>query len=764
MGTSSSTLDVGKALHSLLEDSVIDNKVFSLLLETSLSNMELERGVPLSDLRTMRHFYTRNFAMLLFKCIEVIANIVATRHESKEITPVMAQGLQNAIRLLRRMLPIAMESGDTLSSEELEDSDEKTSLIQQPTERQEEEVKEEYENTSTERVKERKVRTHFTSTFVQSFFVENLACDDNTPLQPLPQLPLADPNMPMAKFLGRLLVDCCFIRGLTLPNGSSPARPSKTHPFVDESLLWYTGVGGGSTTMGVNATTHTLRHELLFTLTVFLSYPLHSSIGVRDTIFTEPLLNANDTPLFPTLIASALNALLSYVPFGLLPYSSHWVGPEELVVQMSAHFLCVVICYPGAPLRDDTQNPHTSLTNETSDNREAKENVSNEKNKEESKEPDVLARSQVIHSGRELIRAITTEEARYIVVRLQPIIGLKLYSNRTYLPESQRSFTMQNEFMMLLWRLIDLSPECFSAFGRETEVLGYILPLVDYAINARRNPQYFPHLQLVLFVLLRLSEVRTFCVQCNTPFREYIPFEFDSFVGSYNDLIIIMLCSFMLTNNEMIRPLHATCSAVISNLAPFVTTISLLASSKLSHVFASVATRCLAYEAQSTTTNTANPVNTTDAIIDQMVMLNIVESVASILEYHESGATPLIAAFIERKSLVTAVSDVFLTSERDHFLIPPTSTFLIATISAAIAAAETIVERAQAAREDPVAAIRNTTLVGALPTPHRIVVKRLNSTWQMEQWAIATNWSSLYSHTAPGTFGDKYSIKMLRFA
>ncbi|ORC88765.1 putative protein HID1 isoform 1 [Trypanosoma theileri] len=755
MGTSSSTLDVGKALHSLLEDDVIDNKVFSLLLETSLSNTELERGVPFSDLRTMRHFYTKNFAMLLFKCIEVIANVVAIHQESKEITSVMAERLQNAIRLLRRILPIAMESGNTVSTEELEDSDKKTVPIQQPEENKEEE-------TSTDRVKKRKVRTRFTSTFVHSFFVENLACDDNTPLQVLPQLPLANPNMPIAKILGRLLVDCCFIRGLTLPTESTTTRPSKTHPFVDESLLWYTGVGGGSTTMSVNATSHTLRYELLFTLTVFLSYPLHFTSGERDTIFTEPLINVNDTPLLPTLVASALNALLSYVPFGLLPYSSHWVGPEELVVQMSARFLCVVICYPGAPLRDDSQNSHTFLTNETSDNREEKKKIVNEENNEVRKESDVLPRIQVVHSGRELIHSITAEEARDIVVRLQPIISLKLYSNRTYFPESQRSFTVQNEFMMLLWRLIDLSPECVLAFGQEKEVLGYILPLVDYAIDARRNPQYFPHLQLVLFVLLRLSGARTFCLQCNTTFREYIPFEFDSFVGSYNDLIIIMLCSFLLMNHEMIRPLHATCSAIISNLAPFVTTISPITSSKLSDVFTSVATRCLAYEVQSTVIE--NPVNTADVITDQVVMLNIVEAVASILQYHELAAKPLLASFMERKSLVTAVSDVFLTSKHDHFRIPLSSPFLITTISAAITAVEATIKKVQTTEEDLVAAIDSITLVGALPTPHRIVVKRLNSTWQIERWAIETNWSSLYSYTAPGTFGDKYSIKMLRFA
>ncbi|KAF8297052.1 putative High-temperature-induced dauer-formation protein [Trypanosoma cruzi] len=754
MGTSSSTLELGKAIRSLLVDTPVDDGIFNLLLNTALSKSELERALPFSTLRMMRHYYTRNFALLLFKCIEVVSQIRNASLESASDVQSASQGLQNALCLMRRIIPIAMEGGDTPCAAE-EPVKRGAPPSNPPVEGA---------NLPAGEANDEKKRTLFTATFVRSFFEENLACNDAQPEQMLPFLP--GQNTTLSKFVGRLLVDCCFIRGLTLAASSLPAKESESHPCVDESLLWYPGVGGkqveGSSTQPMNGTMHALRQELLYTLTALLSYPLFSPPGTRDTLFSEPLLNVDENPLLPTLVASTLNAILSYIPFGSIPYTSHWVGPEEMVVLMSSRFLSALICYPGALLDGSTQTRHTK-SSEGNDKNEPKENVE-AKDREDGTTTEQLNSPplRIVHSARDLISAITPEEAKYIIERLKNTIGLKVYSNRTVLPDSQRCFITQDEFMMLLWRLIELSPECQLAFAQQPAALNYIVPFVDYALNAKRDPKYFPHLQLVLFLLLRLSETRAFCLQCNALFHERIPFEFDSFVGTYNDLLIIMLCSFILLRHELIRPLHVTCSAIISNIAPFMIKISPVTSEKLGLVFTSVSTRYLAYKALFA----SNEVILDDAEVkaDQVVLLNIVEAVAGVLQYHEGAAATLLAAFIKHKSLVGEVSDIFLAEGSNAFLVRLTSPFLIGTVRDAITAVEGAVAAAEEAGiMDTVSVICKTSLVGALPTPHRIIVRRLYSNSSMEQWAMATTWSSLYMHTPPGTFGGSKSIKMLRF-
>ncbi|KEG10052.1 putative protein HID1 isoform 1 [Trypanosoma grayi] len=748
MGTSSSTLDVGRALRSMLTETTIHDDAFALLLGTELSNSELERAVPLTVLRSMRHCYTRNFAQLLFKCIEVVAKVLTTdfKRDERNISA-EAQKLQNALRLMRRMLPIAMESGNTPCDEESPDTADTVSLTQSPD-----------VGSANGEAPTRRSRTQFTKTFVQSFFVENLACDDERPEHRLPTLP--GQELPLGKFMGCVLIDCCFIRGLTLDKNAAPTDLSPSHPYVDQSLLWYPGVGGEQTTE-VNSTMHTIRYEILYTLVALLAYPLFLPPGSRDTIFTEPLLSVDTVPLLPTLVASSLNTILSYNPFGSLPYTSHWVGAKELVTQMSARFLGAILCYPGAPL---DEAPPTSVAGVPAGNETnaLSSNAATGKNGEAVGRTATSSRVQVVHSARELIHKITAEEARCIVVRFQPIIGLKLYANRTYLPDSQRCFLTQDEFMMVLWRLIELSPECLAAFGREPAVLGYLLPLVDYALNARRDPHFFPHLELVLFIFMRLTGNRPFCLQCNAPFRESIPFEFDAFKGSYADLIIIMMCSFLLMRDDLIRPFHVTCSAIITNIAPFLKSVSLTVSKKLSIVFASVATKCLAYKSSLQTTLV--PVDDDQVVADHIVMCSIVEAIASVLQYQEAGAAPLLTVFVERKSLVNELAAVFAAEGPGAIHTGLPSPFLIETLRAAIATVEGVVANAAATGKDPLSTIHSTTLVGALPTPHPIVVKRLHSTWQMEQWAMRTNWSSLYMHSPPGAFGESKSIKMLRFA
>ncbi|AAZ13450.1 High-temperature-induced dauer-formation protein, putative [Trypanosoma equiperdum] len=747
MGTSGSTIDVARALRTMTSDVPISDGVLQLLLDTPLSHEELQRALPFHTLRTMRHCYTRNFALLLLKCVEVLANTAASCRSSNSKGQVVGvQPFLNALRVMRRILPIAMEDGGTPCEEVDGSSAEVTGSSDNSKADGGDAVP---MQASSKALRDKRKRTAFTEMFVQSFFARGCVCNDEQPEETFPPLP--GQSEPLGKFLVRLLLDCCFLEGLGAGVGTTPTETSGcTHS--DVSLLWYSGVAGqrvAAESKAVTATTHAVRHELLGTLTVLLSYPLLLPPNTPDVFFTEVLLSPENASLLKPLVASTLNALLSYVPYGLLPYTSYWVGEEEDVVLMSARFLSSVICYPSAPVG----NTGASCECDQLEDGSAASGVA------------------VSQGARDFFRCLTREEATHIVHNLQNIVGLRLYAKRTYLPDSQRRFAASNESMMLLWRLIDLSPACSQAFGCEQVTLKYILPLVDYALDARRSPRLSSRLQLVLFILMRLTGSSSFCLQCNTPFRESIPFSFDTFVGTYNDLIVITLCYFLLMPHHSIRLLSPMCSAVISNMAPFVTTVSPVTAEKLSLVFTSVATRCLAYESVLSASSAA--VENNVVVADEVTMVNVVETVCDVVQRRATGAAGLLSAFVPKRGLIENVAEVFGTrpnAEKEdgqqqhpsfHFTL--TSPFMVNTLLAAVATANEAAHRAECEGGDRLAAIQGTVLEDHTPRCQRTAVKRLDPSWDMEIWSFVNHWYSMYQYSAPGSYGDSKSIKMLRF-
>nr|CCC92450.1 conserved hypothetical protein [Trypanosoma congolense IL3000] len=720
MGTSSSTLDVGRILFGMASSTQVTDEDVRVLLSTSLSDEDLQNAFPFPMLRVIRHYYTNNFALLLFRCIEVVAKAVASCSDSANRSYVDVHTFLNALRVMRRILPVAMEGGDTpcgciggISGSSIDCTACETPFL--PL------FWESYPGGH---------RTTFTKTFVQSFFIDGYACSDVHPDERLPVLPGQD--SPLGKFLTRLLLECCFIRGLGLEAFDDPVK-SNGDASQDALCLWYSGVGGKGAIVSVGAVreiTHVIRYELLATMTVLLSYPLFLPLGTPDIIFTEPVLCPANASLLIALVASTINAIISYVPYGILPYTSHWVGKEEGVVCMGACFLSSVISYASASLSE-------SQCNSESTNLEVTE---------------IGLHTKMGDSVINFIRTLSMEDATCIIRGLWPIIGLKLYGKQTCLPDSQRCFTTQSEFVMLLWRLIDLSPECLQAFGREAATLKYLLPLVDYALNAVRSPQYAPHLQLVLFILMRASELGNFCLLCNTPFLETIPFNFDAFVGSYNDLIILAMCSFMLMPHKFIRPHNAMCSAVISNVVPLMTTMSCATAERLCTVFSSVAARCVTYEKVRLALPAA--AETPAVINDQAAMVNVVEAVVSAMKRRPSGVDELVGAFALQKGLIDDVAAVFgsavMKGKEEHvtFRTPLSSPFMIEALLGAV----------ERNTEDGLAAVA----VDALGSD--VNVRRVNFSKETDRWAFVTHWYSMCMSFPPGTFGDKKSIRALRFS
>ncbi|CAD2219852.1 hypothetical protein AGDE_06367 [Angomonas deanei] len=603
----------------------------------------------------------------------------------------------------------------------------------------------------------------------------------------------------------RSLVECCFIPGLTLSATVFPKdpEPSITLPNVDTRLLWQYGVSSPDPLtkrrLAATAKECLYRKLVLKTIQICLSSQLYHTSDFRDTIFMESLINGKKVPLMATLAVSMLNTVLNYEPYGALPYSSYLSNRDEDVVIASCRLLCTVLCYKGIPLASPA-DPTIDEDNKSSEQNFTRSNTPDSSVPDGNSDPPRSgsrragslpkkrvhrnttrpratdsrnAESSYIHSVRSTFVNITLTEAKTILFNYVNIIRLRSYASQTYLPESQHSLASENEFMLLLWKLVDTSPQVQSQLAnREDTLLDYLVPLLCYAMDVRKSTQYVYHLQLVVFLLHRLSEKKRFGTICNSPIKESIPFSFPklSSQSTYVDLIVIAFCLIMKSNDPVFVPYYILCSSIITNIAPFATFLDKDSSAILVYVFAKV-----------TQINLTRP--RSDKIYET-TMLSLCEAIASILQYHERGSKYLLASLINYRSVIHRAKVAYIDQGTKELAFAGAAPFLVETLEIAVNVCMPIVSSegalASVQEEKPndndstihvvthgveqndavVKKLESVTLVGKTPTPHPIGLRRLLGSKEMDNWATLFLWTTLLDQMGNNCFGDRQSMKL----
>lgn len=175
---------------------------------------------------------------------------------------------------------------------------------------------------------------------------------------------------------------------------------------------------------------------------------------------------------------------------------------------------------------------------------------------------------------------LTLTEAKFVINKLKSIIRLDVYTHLTYLPDSQHNIHIQDEVMMILYKLLQLSPAMQVQFANSPSVTEYLIPLLHYGFKAVMTPYFVNRLHLVLFILQQLSQVRGFVVLCNKPCRDAQPQPLPRLPANatYNDLIVISLCGIIESEKSALWMVMTQCTVILSNMTPFMTSLTPLAS------------------------------------------------------------------------------------------------------------------------------------------------------------------------------------------
>lgn len=873
------------------------------LLDIPMTEADATGWVSLAQLREWRHCRTALFAAGLHVCIKEIVCFAidrgptgsvngTARHSKDSLKPKAIARVTTALLLLRRWMPVALESGDVPLPSCQSPTSRSVTVSPFPAGAANAAAAPAAPSATNAAAPTSPVvrsssyssslqKTAATYQFQQLFFAEGRTCEDELPEGRFS--PFTPPSSLLLHSYGSVLVwalvECCFIEGFSL--AKLHFRPSATasmaHPEVTtEGWLWYRGLGADDpytspTGLKTDATALQMRVLLLSTLVSVVASPVFhprfqqqqdstrqspsasfsdpsagasatptpaspppprkSSSGAlpspdslasdsqplsppsppvayRDTIFMECLLSTVSVPLMPTLTLSMLNAVLQYVPYGSLPYTSYYASEDgESEVTWSLRFLLVVLDAKGAPLHQ----PAPSYVSPTSrrgpgDIRRAADyagKASVEQRKVRAPPP------LYVNSVRRMIAELTLTEARYVLDRLHTLISLRTYASQTYLPDSQKTIDVQDELMLLLWKLVDSSPMVLTQFSFHTAALSYVVPLVGYAMDVKQDPkQYIHRLQLSMFLMLRFSQLRGFCLQCVRPFTETVPFPFPRLPSSgvsYFDFLLIAFSSLLelVKDTSLVSPL-TSCSTVLVNFAPYVNAISPLASLKLTYAFGVVSARLLrvraiaaAAAAPGSPASPGSPNNISPGSLPlvrhslEEMVINLCETMASLLQYN--GLKPLLAALVRHRSVIRTLATTQMPPGHNPFYITTLTTAVVqaeplvssafandstsgggmgdASIASQNSAARTTTTVSYNALQEAqvrevslaVEGLQGLTLVGLLPTPHPIVVRKVNTTVYVEEWVTVTLWTCLYLKLPSEALGDELSARLLKF-
>jgi hypothetical protein len=686
MGTSSSTINVARAVNGLVSDpvSLDSHEVWKEIFVTKVTPQDLAACLSAEVLRKMRVDLPGNLAAIVFKCVEQLHVFNSTPEAQRD--PISAT---NAVLIIARVMPYVYEN-----------------KIVNP------------DGTINDLTGE---KFRHCRDFATRVLWKNDMCNGTDKQWPI--------TAPLGKMLIQTLIAAAFVPGFTLPSGKalcSDALPNS--PLVEYHLLWCAGVlTSPAVSITWNESVQWNRVYLLKAILSCLSEECYQpKAGARPPL-RSILVDDRECPHASTFLTSLLNSVVTYTTRGVLPYTSHWVGAREEVVLKSTQILSIVFDVDHVESQPEARPPAaTAAPGDASARAEGAPH--------DEVEPGVATVAH--HAAWGIIESCTVKDLDVVIVGLLKMLCNHYDSKNVNLPGSQRQLAFQEEFVILFFKLVTKSKKFLLHLVNHPDACKFLLPLLDFALPAKEDQAVMSNLQLVLYLIMKLTAVREFCLACNTLFYGWLPFQLSCyFTGSHVDLLIVSMHTIIASKNAWLAPLHEPCATIICNLSPFCTKIGMASSAKLMQLLDH-------YSKPSVLEQTGHA--------GASILTSTVESIANLIQYQYAGSATLMYNLVYFEKTVRALhqglSDGTIQfppelKRRMHVFT------LICTLDALIPQIQLRLNRDVNA--DIYGFIRTTSLVGALPVPHSIVVKQFVNRPQTETWLAAWLWGCIFLHSDP---------------
>ena len=332
------------------------------------------------------------------------------------------------------------------------------------------------------------------------------------------------------------------------------------------SIVWTPGAGVTAADMGFDATTRKYdknRVELLRLLLVASCDPLYSPADEYNPLASRWLAvaTAADAPNAICLFYSLLNTVMSYDPRTMPVTTGFSEGNHVKLVELSVQVLAVLLdCgLPGNP-----------------------EPVIN-KNGDPCVEFEVASKGGFNVLRTLLARINTGKELTFIYDGFARLLRNVHEGDSSYMGTTK--LECYQELLVLFWKFLEENPLFMPHILTRCNVNDVIVPICFLMYKSRRDPAQIGLVHICTFVLLKLSGERSFGVSLNKRFTKKLPTDLPLFHGCHADLLTITLHKLVVNGAYKLVPLYSCFLTIIANISPYWKSMSLVAAVKLVNLF-----------------------------------------------------------------------------------------------------------------------------------------------------------------------------------
>ena len=559
------------------------------------------------------------------------------------------------------------------------------------------------------------------------------------------------------------------------------------------SIIWAPGAGVSANQLGFDAGTRKYdknRIEVLRLLLASCCDPLFSPADEYNPLASRWLAVAvaADAPNVICLFYSLINTVLSYDPNGSgVPYSSSLASTQHIkLVELSAQVLCVLLdCgLPGSP--EVVVNRSNEPIVEFEVGSQGGFNMVRT----------LLAR---MDSGRELTFVFNGFSRL-----LRNVYESK--SKNTYLPNSAVRLECFQELLVLLWKFLEENPLFMNHILTQCNVNELIVPICYLMYQSRRDPAQIGLVHICTFVLLKLSGERSFGVALGQPFKTKLPCDLPLFTGGHADLVAITLHKLIVNGAYKLVPLYSCFLTILANISPYWRKMSLVSAVKMVNLFELFSSPKFLYSGEHAHRHLA-------------LLLEIINNV---IQYQYTGNHHLVYALIRRKdsfgrlaslTLQKAQSQCFKvygehttvkndpdkaplsTSRHDsrgrpmdddgsasssvdgqpfqptaEWLAEVKATLPLETVTRLLQHLVPVVDEMVSKKQGVVDEkeildmLADTTMVGLLPVPHAIVIRKYQPNQYTALWFTAFMWGVIFLRNQGMPLFDGETIELFQVA
>ena len=375
------------------------------------------------------------------------------------------------------------------------------------------------------------------------------------------------------------------------------------------------------------------RIEVLRLLLAACCDPLFSPADEYNPLASRWLAvaTAADAPNAVCLFYSLFNTILSFDPAGGVLNGSGFNSDSHVkLVELSAQVLCVLLdCgVPGSPI--PVQDP----------------------NGEALVEFDAASKGGFNIFRTLLARMDSVDQLTFVFNGFARLLKSVYEKESGYMTSGGPKLACFQELLVLFWKFLEENPHFMNHIltHKNCNINELVVPICYLMYKARRDPAQIGLVHICTFCLLKLSGERSFGVSLNKPFTKKLPTDLPLFSGGHNDLLAITLHKLVVNGAYKLVPLYSCFLTIVCNISPYWRSMSLVAAVKLVNLFELFSSPKFLYSGESAHRHLA-------------LLLEVFNNV---IQYQYHGNTHLVYAILRRKDSFGRLASLTLKKAQEQ--------------------------------------------------------------------------------------------------